>query len=141
MQIEMITEKLSNGTISYFQVYSKKFPLNLPHLPAGNSEACHCHCHAFQLSPWPTNDFLINKKMRCFIMYFQDVSGQKCTFDLCPSPLPSLILTSFVYIDGLFFFLRLFYALFCFVFFFFARSPQILIKPFFNLISSRLGWE
>ena len=27
MQIEMITEKLSNGTISYFQVYSKKIPL------------------------------------------------------------------------------------------------------------------
>ena len=140
MQIEMITEKLSNGTISYFQVYSKKFPLNLPHLPAGNSEACHCHCHAFQLSPWPTNDFLINKKMRCFIMYFQDVSGQKCTFGLCPSPLPSLILTSFVYIDGLFFFaLVLCFVLFCF--FFFSRSPPILIKPFFYLISSPLGWE
>ena len=111
----MITEKLSNGTISYFQVYSKKFPLNLPHLPAGNSEACHCHCHAFQLSPWPTNDFLINKKMRCFNMYFQDVSGQKCTFGRCPSPLPSLILTSFrvhrrfVLLLGLFFFI-------CFVF-------------------------
>ena len=124
-----------------FRFTAKKFPLNLPHLPAGNSEACHCHCHAFQLSPWPTNDFLINKKMRCFIMYFQDVSGQKCTFGLCPSPLPSLILTSFVYIDGLFFFFCACFML-CFVlFFFFARSPQILIKPFFNLISSRLGWE
>ena len=124
MQIEMITEKLSNGTISYFQVYSKKFPLNLPHLPAGNSEACHCHCHAFQLSPWPTNDFLINKKMRCFIMYFQDVSGQKCTFGLCPSPLPSLILTSFRVHRRFVCFLRLFYALFCFVlFFFFCEIP------------------
>ena len=134
----MITEKLSNGTISYFQVYSKKFPLNLPHLPAGNSEAYHSQCHALQLSPWPTNNFLINKKMRCFIMYFQDVSGQKYIFGIFPSPLPSLILASFVYIDGLVFFLRLFYALF-FFFFFFARSPRILIKPFFNLISSRLG--
>ena len=124
MQIEMITEKLSNGTISYFQVYSKKFPLNLPHLLAGNSEACHCHCHAFQLSPWPTNDFLINKKMRCFIMYFQDVSGQKCTFGRCPSPLPSSILTPFVYIDGFFFFALVLCFVFFFVFFFWRDPPK-----------------
>ena len=84
-------KKLSNCTISYCQVYREKCPLNLPHLPAGNSEACHCLCHTLQLSPCPTKDFLVNKKMPCVIMYFKDVSGQKCTFGIFPSPLPSLI--------------------------------------------------